>query len=174
MSSNIFTTKYIKSIRNCYIQTFVQTICVQSTFYSNQYSFQEKHSTIPAETKFYCDILQSLEEGKDTLVMFWNLSRIFDTIRHSILLPKSKNYGIKRVSLDWVRSYLTGRCQYRSYYIAYIHNYLWNSTGIHSYTTVIYNLHKRLTNIHPPHHVDLICRPNHSLRLIRNSKQLHI
>ncbi len=41
-----------------------------------------------------------------------DLSKAFDTTIHETLLRKLEKYGIRSLSLDWVRDYLTGRRQY--------------------------------------------------------------
>ena len=43
--------------------------------------------------------------------LFMNLSKVFDTLDHSLLLPKLSAYGFDNISLSFVRSYLTNRIQ---------------------------------------------------------------
>ena len=43
------------------------------------------------------------------------MSKAFDTLDHKILLQKLFRYGIRGVSLDWFRSYLTDRLQYTEF-----------------------------------------------------------
>ena len=40
-----------------------------------------------------------------------NLSKVFDTLDHSLLLAKLSAYGFDNISLSFVRSYLTNRIQ---------------------------------------------------------------
>ena len=39
---------------------------------------------------------------------------LFDTVDHQILLAKLNHYGIRGVSNDWFKSYLSNRSQYVS------------------------------------------------------------
>ena len=43
-----------------------------------------------------------------------DLKKAFDTGDHQILLAKLSHYGIRGVSNDWVKSYLSNRSQYVS------------------------------------------------------------
>jgi len=43
-----------------------------------------------------------------------DLSKAFDTIDHTILLIKLHHYGIRVVTLDWFKNYLTNRVQFVS------------------------------------------------------------
>ena len=44
-------------------------------------------------------------------VIFMDLSKIFDTINHNLLLPKLKAFGFSRNALDLIYSYLKNRRQ---------------------------------------------------------------
>ena len=51
------------------------------------------------------------------LGIFSDLSKVFDTVNHKILLKKLQHYGIKGKNLSWFESYLTGRKQYINFEI---------------------------------------------------------
>ena len=80
--------------------------------YKNQYGFRKKHSTELAGLEFHDKIVSELEKSKLPLAIFLDLSKAFDTIDHEIMLTKLQYYGITGISLQWFRSYLTGRRQY--------------------------------------------------------------
>ena len=56
-------------------------------------------------------IAENFSQGKYTLGNFIDLSKIFDTVNHNILLEKLKAYGIQYENLEWFRSYLSNRKQ---------------------------------------------------------------
>ena len=46
---------------------------------------------------------------------FIGFEKAFDTVSHDILLEKLDHYGIRGISNDWFRSYLSDRCQFISF-----------------------------------------------------------
>ena len=53
-----------------------------------------------------------MDAGKVTALTLLDLSATFDTIDHTILLRRlDKWFGVTGKALDWLKSYLTGRCQ---------------------------------------------------------------
>ena len=49
---------------------------------------------------------QVVEQKKDTVSIFLDLSKAFDTLQHNIILDKMEKYG---VTLSWFKSYLENR-----------------------------------------------------------------
>ena len=87
---------------------------VQAAGLSNpiQSAYKKHHSTETALLKIHNDILMAMDDGKVTALTLLDLSAAFDTIDHSILLSRLKNwFGVKGLALSWLESYLTGRSQ---------------------------------------------------------------
>lgn len=84
-------------------------------FYDRQFGFRAKRSTIQAIIELNSDIIESYENKQITMSTFLDLSKAFDTIDHEILINKLRLYGIRGVSLNWFRSYLTNRRHYVHY-----------------------------------------------------------
>ena len=82
---------------------------------SNQYGFRKKHNTIDAVIKFISDISIAEDSNNSTLAIYLDLSRAFDTLNHTLLLKKLEHYGIRGISLQWFKSYLSNRSHYVEY-----------------------------------------------------------
>ena len=53
-----------------------------------------------------------MNNGKLTGAVYVGLSKAFDTIGHSVLLPKLSSYGMKDKEIEWFNSYLFNRKNY--------------------------------------------------------------
>ncbi len=77
--------------------------------YRNQYGFRPKHSTEHAVIKFVENIYNRKAQGRQTISIFADLKKAFDTVDHEILCKKLELYNIDS---QWFKEYLTGRHQY--------------------------------------------------------------
>ena len=57
-------------------------------------------------------IYNSLDTGEYVLGLFLDFTKAFDTVNHDILLQKLEHLGIRGISLNWLKSYLSNRSQY--------------------------------------------------------------
>ena len=82
--------------------------------YKPQYGFRCKGSTSHSMLHLLKGIADANEKmTKDnTLAVYLDLSKPFDTIDHDILLYKLRYYGISGISNNWFSSYLSNRKQY--------------------------------------------------------------
>ena len=82
---------------------------------SKQFGFKSKLSTSIAVGQFTDTILNNLDNGLLTGIVFLDLTKAFDTVDRSILLDKLKKYGIDAKELSWFKSYLSNRKQTTCY-----------------------------------------------------------
>ena len=62
--------------------------------YDLQFGFRSRHSTSHALINIIDQINKSLDNKKSVCGLFVDFQKAFDTVNHSILLDKLKNYGI--------------------------------------------------------------------------------
>lgn len=80
-------------------------------FSKKQFGFQSKLNTSSALMDFVSQIYTNVNNGKICAGIFVDLMKAFDMVDHDILFNRMYNAGIRGVSLEWFRSYLSGRSQ---------------------------------------------------------------
>ena len=75
--------------------------------YDLQFGFRQQYSTSHVLINMTENIRKALDDGKIGCGIFVDLQKTFDTVDHQILLVKLNHYGIRRVSNDWFKSYLS-------------------------------------------------------------------
>ena len=78
---------------------------------NNQHGFRANRSTMTALTAMQKEWMKNSEDGLLTGVLVWDLSSAFDTLDVELFLEKIKIYGSESVTIDWFRSFLSGRTQ---------------------------------------------------------------
>ena len=79
--------------------------------YEHQYGLRKHISTVRALLNRMQYMYDSIDSGNFVISVFLDFKKAFDTVDHKILLSKLNFYGIKRVSHEWLKSYLSERNQ---------------------------------------------------------------
>ena len=79
--------------------------------YKFQFGFRKKHSTNHAILSIIEDIHQNLDKDNFVCGVFIDLEKAFDTVNHDILIKKLDFYGVRGISNQWFKSYLSNRQQ---------------------------------------------------------------
>ena len=108
------------SLINCFGKIFEKTIKSRLLNFLNannilstsQFGFLEGRGTNEAIFDFVSEVSNNLNNGINTLAVFLDLARAFDTVPHDALLDVLSGYGIRGPVLRVFRSYLEQRPQY--------------------------------------------------------------
>ena len=79
--------------------------------YKHQYGFRCSRSTVQAVGHLNNSVLDAMDRGKATGMLFLDISKAFDSIDHKILLGKLEHIGLSARSLRWFKLYLSDRRQ---------------------------------------------------------------
>ena len=105
-------SKILEKLFNVRLDNFIER---HSILNNSQYGFRPNMSTSLALLELTEEITSALDKKKSTIGVFIDLKKAFDTIDHTLLLPKLRHYGVRGVANDWRSSYLENRMQYVSF-----------------------------------------------------------
>ena len=88
-----------------------QLLTENNIIYDLQFGFRQNFSTVHALINLTENIRQTLDEGYIECGIFIDLQKAFDIVDHEILLANLNHYGVRGVSNDWFRSYLSNQQQ---------------------------------------------------------------
>ena len=77
--------------------------------YNLQFGFRQQCSTSHAIINITENIGKALDDGSIGCGVFVESQKAFGTVDHQILFAKFNHYGIRGVSNDWFKSYLSNR-----------------------------------------------------------------
>ena len=79
--------------------------------YPLQHGFRAKKSCELQLTGFVSDLLNNMEENKQTDIIITDFSKAFDKVGHKRLLQKMDFYGVRGKNIRWISSFLHNRKQ---------------------------------------------------------------
>ena len=74
-------------------------------FYNDQYGFRPRHSTELAAVRFVTDLIKDMDNFKIPTTVLIDLSKVFNTLNHDLLLSKLRYYGVSGVELRLLSNY---------------------------------------------------------------------
>jgi len=104
-------TKVLEKIVKDQLSVYLET---NNILTSCQYGFRKNKNITEAFFKLNKLINSAITSGKKLLITFFDLAKAFDSIKRSLLLKKLKLIGIKGVTLNWFKIYLSNRKQFVS------------------------------------------------------------
>jgi len=83
--------------------------------YDNQFGFRKGYLTLFALIDLVDKISSAIDNNEVAVGFFMDLSKAFDNVNYEILFTKLEHNGIRGSSLQWIKSYLSNRCQIVQY-----------------------------------------------------------
>ena len=78
-----------------------------------QSACKKGHGIETALTRIHNDILRAIDDVECVILVLLDLSAVFDTVDHDILITRLKHlFGITGKALGWIQSYLSGRTMF--------------------------------------------------------------
>ena len=102
-------SKILEKLFNKRLDSFIDKYFLLT---ESQYGFRYSRSTALAILELMEEITDASDRRKNTIGIFIDLKKAFDTIDHSLLLQKLELYGIRGQANNWIKSYLEHRQQF--------------------------------------------------------------
>ena len=109
VSNLSYISKLVECVVAAQLVTHIERYGVME---AHQSAYPSSHSTETALLKVKTDIIQALDNQEVACLILLDLSAVFDTIDHDILLNRLKSrFAVTGVVLKWLESYLKDRSQ---------------------------------------------------------------
>uniref|UniRef100_A0A1B6HDX7 Reverse transcriptase domain-containing protein n=1 Tax=Homalodisca liturata TaxID=320908 RepID=A0A1B6HDX7_9HEMI len=102
---------FSKVIEKLVLNRILEHLSMNQLLTPYQHGFLPGRSTTTALISLVEFLADQLEDGNTSTAIFLDYSKAFDCLSHDHLLSKLATLGIQGQSLEWFRSYLTGRSQ---------------------------------------------------------------
>ena len=102
----ITTSKVLEKIIYKRVYSYLER---NNILYNSQYRFRTNHNCEQVIMELVSRLLHARERDEHSVGIFLDLSKVFDTLNHTVLLLKLERLGIRGVTNKWFGDYLSGR-----------------------------------------------------------------
>ena len=106
-----FLSKIFEILMCARLDSYLKSNNILCTY---QFGFCKIPNTSNAIIEFLDYVYSSLDSKQNTIAVYLDFSKAFDTVNHNILISKLLHNGIRGVMQHWFKSYLSNRKQYVS------------------------------------------------------------
>jgi hypothetical protein len=90
----------------------IKSFLTQNRLIANtQHGFQTGRSTDTALLQFYDHVTKYTDNNHTVDAVFFDFTKAFDTVPHTVLITRLDNIGIRGQALDWINDFLSSRYQ---------------------------------------------------------------
>lgn len=102
---------FSKVLERLFLDRLNPFLAKNKVLFDKQFGFRSNTSTIDAMYYLISNISKELDQHQHVGGIFFDLSKAFDVVNHSLLLQKIQKLGIRGKALHWVTSFLADRRQ---------------------------------------------------------------
>src|SRR6218665_1859790 len=98
-----YFSKILEKLMATRLSTYLENFALLSPA---QFGFQRGKSTYMALLEMQTSISEAMNFNKYSLGVFFDISKAFDTVNHTLLINKLEHYGIRGIAKQWFIDYL--------------------------------------------------------------------